>query len=71
MVVGLGTDLTEIERIQHSLERFGERFLRRVYTDDEIAYCRRKTAFGGKLCGAVCGQGGGSEGAGYGDQPAG
>lgn len=42
MVVGLGTDLTEIERIQHSLERFGDRFLRRVYTDDEIAYCRRK-----------------------------
>ncbi len=42
MVVGLGTDLTEIERIQHSVERFGDRFLRRVYTDDEIAYCRRK-----------------------------
>ncbi len=42
MVVGMGTDLAEIARIQRSLERFGERFLRRIYTDEEIAYCLRK-----------------------------
>jgi holo-[acyl-carrier protein] synthase len=42
MVVGVGTDLTEIARIEHSIERFGERFLTRVFTPLEIAYCRRK-----------------------------
>ena len=42
MVLGLGTDLIEIERIQASMDRFGERFLERVFTAEEIAYCRRK-----------------------------
>lgn len=42
MVIGLGTDMIEIERIAHSVERFGEAFLERVYTPGEIAYCQRK-----------------------------
>ena len=42
MVVGVGTDLIEISRIERSIRRFGERFLRRVYTQREIAYCQRK-----------------------------
>jgi holo-[acyl-carrier protein] synthase len=42
MVVGVGTDLIEIERVRQSIERFGERFLARVYSLDEIAYCQRK-----------------------------
>ena len=42
MVLGLGSDLIEIARIEASIARFGERFLRRVFTSDEIAYCRRK-----------------------------
>jgi holo-[acyl-carrier protein] synthase len=42
MLIGTGVDLIEVERIAHSIERFGERFLRRVYTDHEIAYCSRK-----------------------------
>jgi holo-[acyl-carrier protein] synthase len=42
MLIGTGVDLIEVERIAHSIERFGERFLRRVYTDDEIDYCRRR-----------------------------
>lgn len=37
-VVGIGVDFVECERIQHSLDRFGEKFLRRVFTDGEIAY---------------------------------
>ncbi len=37
-VLGIGVDLVENARIQHSLERFGERFLKRVFTDGEIAY---------------------------------
>src|ERR1700712_1898195 len=46
MIVGLGTDLTEIARIERSIARFGDRFLERVYTPAEIAYCRRKKASG-------------------------
>ncbi len=42
MVVGIGTDLIEIERIAHSVERFGDAFLERVFTPGEIAYCQRK-----------------------------
>ena len=37
MIVGIGSDLCNIERIQKSLDRFGERFLNRVFTDAERA----------------------------------
>ena len=39
-VLGVGVDIIETERIERSLERFGERFLHRVFTDGEIAYCQ-------------------------------
>ena len=42
MVLGLGTDLIETKRVQESIDRFGERFLERVFTVGEIAYCHRK-----------------------------
>lgn len=42
MIVGSGIDLVEIARIQQSLERFGPRFLNRVFTSAEQAYCMRK-----------------------------
>lgn len=42
MVIGLGTDLTEVARIEKSLERFGDHFLARVYTPGEIAYCHAR-----------------------------
>ncbi len=42
MIVGSGIDLTEIGRIQQSVERYGKRFLDRVYTPAEQAYCLRK-----------------------------
>ena len=42
MIVGSGIDLVEIARIQRSMERFGSRFLDRVYTEAEQEYCRRK-----------------------------
>src|ERR1035437_3136412 len=42
MIVGSGIDLVEIRRIQQSVERFGQRFLDRVYTAAEQAYCLRK-----------------------------
>jgi holo-[acyl-carrier protein] synthase len=37
-VIGIGIDLVECTRIQHSLDRFGEKFLRRVFTEGEIEY---------------------------------
>ena len=37
MIVGIGSDLCNIERIQNSLDRFGERFVRRVFTATERA----------------------------------
>jgi holo-[acyl-carrier protein] synthase len=42
MIIGLGSDLCNIERIQHSLERFGERFVARVFTDIERAKAERR-----------------------------
>ncbi|HEX3940161.1 MAG TPA: holo-ACP synthase [Acidobacteriaceae bacterium] len=42
MLVGAGVDLIEVERISSSIARYGERFLRRIYTAREIAYCSAK-----------------------------
>ena len=42
MIVGSGIDLAEIGRIRHSIERYGDRFLSRIYTAREQAYCLRK-----------------------------
>ena len=41
-ILGIGLDATDIPRIADVLERYGDRFLRRVFTDDEIAYCTRR-----------------------------
>ena len=41
-IIGSGLDATEISRIASAIERYGDRFVRRVFTDDEIAYCRRR-----------------------------
>lgn len=42
MIVGTGIDLAEVPRIRASIERYGERFIRRIYTPGEIAYVERK-----------------------------
>src|SRR5580698_6707240 len=42
MIVGSGIDLAEVVRIRHSIDRYGGRFLNRVYTPGEQAYCLRK-----------------------------
>ena len=44
-IIGTGLDATEISRIADAIERYGERFIRRVFTDGEIAYCRAKRDF--------------------------
>jgi holo-[acyl-carrier protein] synthase len=42
MIIGSGIDLVEIRRIKHAIDRYGIRFLNRVYTRAEQAYCLRK-----------------------------
>ena len=41
-IIGLGLDATDIPRIAATIERYGERFIRRIFTDGEIAYCQRR-----------------------------
>src|SRR3954467_14443702 len=41
-ILGLGIDATDIPRIASAFERYGQRFLRRVFTDGEIAYCTQR-----------------------------
>lgn len=42
MIVGTGIDITEVPRVAAAIERFGRRFLERVFTAAEIAYCDSK-----------------------------
>jgi len=42
MIVGTGIDIIEVPRIAHSIERYGARFLRRVFTPAEVRYCDSK-----------------------------
>jgi holo-[acyl-carrier protein] synthase len=42
MIVGTGVDLAEVDRIRKSIERYGERFVERIFTPGEIAYVERK-----------------------------
>ena len=41
MIVGIGIDVAEVKRIAEVIESQGERFLRRVFTRDEVAYCEQ------------------------------
>ena len=41
-ILGLGFDATDIPRIRKTFDRYGDRFLQRVFTDGEIAYCTRR-----------------------------
>jgi holo-[acyl-carrier protein] synthase len=44
-IIGVGLDATEIGRVAEMIDRYGERFLRRVFTEGEIAYCSAKRDF--------------------------
>lgn len=41
MIIGMGVDIAEVDRIRAAIERHGETFLRRVYTADEREYCEQ------------------------------
>ena len=42
MLVGSGIDIAEVPRIREAISRYGERFLKRVFTEGEIEYCESK-----------------------------
>jgi len=41
-IIGMGIDATDISRISDAIEKYGDRFLRRIFTDGELAYCHRR-----------------------------
>ncbi len=41
-IIGTGIDATDISRISDAIDKYGDRFLRRVFTDGEMAYCNRR-----------------------------
>jgi holo-[acyl-carrier protein] synthase len=41
-IIGLGLDATDIPRIAATIDRYGDRFLRRIFTEGEVAYCTRR-----------------------------
>jgi len=41
-IIGLGLDATEIDRVAATIARYGDRFLHRIFTEGEIAYCQRR-----------------------------
>jgi len=40
-ILGIGIDIADVSRIRRMAEEYGERFLRRVFSDEELAYCMR------------------------------
>lgn len=42
MIRGIGVDIIEIDRIRKSIDDLGDHFIRKIFTDGEIAYCRSK-----------------------------
>ncbi len=42
MIYGIGIDIVRVDRMRQVVQRWGERFLRRVFMEDEIAYCYKK-----------------------------
>lgn len=43
MIIGIGTDLCDIRRIESSIEKYGDRFKARIFTDFERDYCESKS----------------------------
>ncbi len=42
MILGIGIDITEVDRVRVIMERYGDRFLQRIFTGNEIRYCSSK-----------------------------
>ena len=42
MIFGIGIDLVEVDRLRSSVKKFGDKFLNRIFTENEIKYCQTK-----------------------------
>lgn len=42
MILGIGTDIVEVERMREAADKWGDRFLKRIFSDREIRYCYSK-----------------------------
>ncbi len=42
MIYGIGTDIVEIDRMREAVRKWGERFLKRIFTENELSYCYGK-----------------------------
>ncbi|HSL87968.1 MAG TPA: holo-ACP synthase [Ignavibacteriaceae bacterium] len=42
MILGIGIDIIEIDRVKESIDRFGDHFLNKIYTPNELEYCLSK-----------------------------
>jgi holo-[acyl-carrier protein] synthase len=42
MILGVGIDIIEIDRIKESVDKFGDHFLNKIYTKSELRYCLKK-----------------------------
>ena len=51
MIVGLGVDITEVDRIEAAIARHGRPFLQRLFTPSEIAYCEKHRHSGERFAG--------------------
>ena len=47
-IIGIGADLIEVSRVTRAYERFGGRFLERLFTPEESAYCMARVDYGGR-----------------------
>ncbi|HHV53856.1 MAG TPA: holo-ACP synthase [Firmicutes bacterium] len=54
-ILGIGSDVVEVARVRRAWERFGERFLVRVYTPEELGYCL-KASHGGRVAERLAGR---------------
>ena len=62
MIYGTGIDIVKIARIKEISEKWGDKFLRRVFTDSEISYCYQKRNPYGLACGPFCCKGSADKG---------
>ena len=44
MIIGTGVDIAEVPRIRESIEKYGDRFLHRIFTEGEVRYCEAKAS---------------------------
>ena len=57
MILGIGNDLTDIRRIEKTIERFGDKFIQRVFTDNEIQKAQSRAGAGAKVMSKALGTG--------------